>query len=274
MIVHLVNMMGLGYKVDVEVGLYSDNTPYIKSDDIFNQASKEATIYLKDNGQFHAAMMLGATLKQAGVEKVNLYMPFAIGARQDRRNIDGDILFGAKYYADIINSVGFDKVTIVDPHSNVIAGLINNRRIISAGDILAKTMTPKFGSFYDGVIAPDAGATNRAYEAANRLGIDRVYQAWKHRSTTDGSITGFGIEPIPNGSYLMVDDICDGGGTFIGLANILPKGVVCDLYVTHGLFSNGLRELKKKFHRIITTNSVPQYEWADTIIGIEDHFYV
>lgn len=267
-----------GFKIadhDIEVGLYSDNTPFAKAGDLFRadyETPAKAIIEVKNISDFHAAMMLGHTLKDLRWS-VNLYMPFAFGARQDRRNSAGDILFGAKYYADIINSVGFDNVTIVDPHSNVIAGLINNRRIISAGDVLA-CMSPTFGSYYAGIIAPDAGAAARAYDVAEKIGVSKVIQAWKHRNVSDGSITGFGIEPIESGEYLMVDDICDGGGTFNGLASILPDGVVCDLYVTHGIFSQGLRELNKNFKRIITTDSVPNYETELLIIRLKEHFNV
>lgn len=273
MIVSFTNILGIGGKVEVEVGLYSDNTPYAKLGELLNYELRSATVHVKTISEFHAAMMLGSTLKQM-CQYVNLYMPFAFGARQDRRNITGDVLFGAKYYADIINAVGFDKVTIVDPHSNVIAGLINNRRIISAGDVLVDQFGKKFGSYYAGVIAPDAGAAARAYDVAEKIGAPKVIQAWKHRDVSNGSITGFGIEPIEAGEYLMVDDICDGGGTFIGLANILPDGVVCDLYVTHGIFSQGLRELKNNFKRIITTDSVPQYNIADIVIPIERFYNV
>jgi ribose-phosphate pyrophosphokinase len=268
-----------GFKIadhNIDVGLYSDNTPFAKAGSLFEskyETPNKAIIEVSTISEFHAAMMLGHTLKDLRWS-ANLYMPFAFGARQDRRNISGDILFGAKYYADIINAVGFNEVAIVDPHSNVIAGLINNRRIISAGDVLRAGMGAKFGSYYAGVIAPDAGASARAYDVAEKIGAPKVIQAWKHRDVADGHITGFGIEPIEAGEYLIVDDICDGGGTFNGLASILPEGVVCDLYVTHGIFSQGLRELRKNFKRIITTDSLPNYETELTIIRLKEYFNV
>jgi len=275
MLVSFTNGLFMGGKAEVEVGLYSDNTPYAKLGELAEISPiTSATVHVKTISEFHAGMMLGHTLKAMRIPEVDLYMPFAFGARQDRRNLTGDVLFGAKYYADIINSVGFDQVTIVDPHSNVIAGLINNRRVISAGDVLLAQFGPKFGSYYAGVIAPDAGATARAYDVAQKIGAPEVIQAWKHRDVADGMIAGFGIEPIEAGEYLVVDDICDGGGTFNGLASILPEGVVCDLYVTHGIFSHGLRDLKKNFKRIITTDSVSHYDIPDITIPIERYFHV
>ncbi len=274
MLVSFTNAIGMGGSVNVDVGLYSDNTPYAKLGELAEFTVMSVTIHVNTISEFHAGMMFAQALRSMKVPVVNLYMPFAFGARQDRRNFTGDILFGAKYYADIINSIGFDTVTIVDPHSNVTPALINNRRIITAGDVLRAGMSPKFGSYYAGVIAPDGGATARAYDVAEKIRAPKVIQAWKHRDVSNGAITGFGIEPIEAGEYLVVDDICDGGGTFNGLASILPEGVECDLYVTHGIFSQGLRELKKNFKRIITTDSIPNYETELTIIRLKEHFNV
>jgi ribose-phosphate pyrophosphokinase len=56
---------------------------------------------------------------------------------------------------------------------------------------------------------------------------------------------------------LIVDDICDGGGTFIGLAKELKKHNAGNLYlsVSHGIFSKGLKELNQYFTNIFTTDS-------------------
>jgi len=54
-----------------------------------------------------------------------------------------------------------------------------------------------------------------------------------------------------------VDDICDGGGTFIGLAKALKQKNAGNLYlaVSHGIFSKGFNELNKHFTKIFTTDS-------------------
>jgi ribose-phosphate pyrophosphokinase len=59
--------------------------------------------------------------------------------------------------------------------------------------------------------------------------------------------------------YVIVDDICDGGRTFIELAKVIKQrrpNTEIYLIVTHGIFSAGLSELKNYFKTIYTTNSV------------------
>jgi ribose-phosphate pyrophosphokinase len=58
---------------------------------------------------------------------------------------------------------------------------------------------------------------------------------------------------------VIIDDICDGGRTFIEIAKILKeekKDIKISLIVTHGIFSAGLKELYEYFDMIVTTNSV------------------
>lgn len=258
---------------DFTHGLYSDNTPYFKSP--FTKISgSHLRVVMDSPTEFNLAMMVGDYLVNAGPNNnVHLVMPFAPGARQDRRNKTGDVLFAAKYYANIINSIGFDKVTIVDPHSEVMPALINSVQIVTAGDVILNNK--KVLRTYDGVIAPDAGAAKRAYGVAEVLGVP-VYQAWKHRNVANGALEGFGCQPLCFGTYLMVDDICDGGGTFMGLASHIQETdgrdqeIVLDLYVTHGIFQKGLRDLKTKFGQIITTDSLGQYESPDVLINLID----
>lgn len=280
----MINVMlqGDGYheQFDFETKLYSDNTPLMNTDMLYTYFPvTRIVISVFDTMEFHAAMMLAQTAKDAyscGQDPVQfvLFIPYFPGARQDRRNSGGDGLFAAKYYADIVNAIGFDAVVVADPHSDVVPALLNNCKVWTAGAVFQgyyeATARDDMINIYDGIIAPDAGASKRAYSVAQAIGVNKVYQAWKRRDAATGKLTGFGIEPIPEGRYLMVDDICDGGGTFVGLDNLLPNGVNCDLYVTHGIFSNGLRELSKHFKRIITTNSRRLYETDLEVIDIRD----
>ncbi len=83
----------------------------------------------------------------------------------------------------------------------------------------------------------------------------------KNRDKT-GKITHtdvFSPAPIEGYDCFIVDDICDGGRTFIELAKTLKeKGAEkIYLYITHGIFSNGFGDLSTYFEHIYTTNSFP-----------------
>ena len=222
---------------------------------------------------FMAAMFYVDALQERGYEIPNLIFPFALGARQDRLNMSGDFLFTAKSIAKEINMRNFPSVTVVDCHSEVMPALIDRCRNVSLATILGDLYPythPIDKTKYDGVISPDAGAEKRASAVATALGLP-LYHGWKTRDVTTGALNGFGVQELPAWSnsenrsnigrprFLVVDDICDGGGTFVGLAKHITEYVVAcdlDLLVTHGLFSQSFSELYKQFDTIYTTDSI------------------
>lgn len=210
---------------------------------------------------FTAAMFWVDALTMRGNPPIILNLPYVPGARQDRMNSEGDYLFTLKSVAKMINDRNFLEVFVLDPHSDVTCALLNNARAVSAREIIRKHLSYCHG-LWDAVVAPDAGAAKRAGDVAQLLQIP-VYQAWKTRDIKTGKITGFGMEKpkLPNdretGHLLVVDDICDGGGTFVGLGGIISTyGFTADLYVTHGIFSKGLDVVLQKYRKIYTTNSI------------------
>ena len=204
--------------------------------------------------------------------EVRLVLPFIPGARQDRLNDEGDWLFTAKSVSRMINSRYFAQVVVLDPHSDVAPALIDRCKVIKSHEIEA-VYSELESRKYAAVVSPDAGAEKRAAAFANRLHIPLIH-AWKSRNIADGKISGFGHEPLPFTSkdrlgedprrLLIVDDICDGGGTFIGLAKTFNyesalEEVVLDLFVTHGLFSKGPQIVASAFGNVFCTDSIPAF---------------
>jgi len=195
-----------------------------------------------------------------------LLMPYLPGARQDRRR-RGEAL-SCKVYADLINRCEFAKVVCVDPHSDVMPALINNCVVLEILDVLMPSVhwSEIWGTRYDGLIAPDAGAVKKIWKVAQVM-KKPLYVASKHRDQATGKLNGFSCEGLPEtGRFLIMDDICDGGGTFMGLVEAIkksteelqppPEAREFDLYVTHGVFSGDNAEnLHKHFGRIYTTDS-------------------
>lgn len=209
------------------------------------------------------------SLIEQGVHPPELICPMVFGSRQDRINPTGDTLFTIKGVAKLINSLGCPIVRVLDPHSDVTPALIDRCVAISAADILTAQLLSETSNFkmdpYDAVVAPDAGAEKRAGKVAQKLGVPLIH-GWKTRDVKDGKLTGFGIEsawdisievgPDREPHVLVVDDICDGGGTFIGLADALDaEGLTADLYVTHGLFTKGTQDLLKRYKKLYCTDS-------------------
>lgn len=186
---------------------------------------------------------------------VNLVYPYFPYARQDRV-MNEDEPFSLKIFCDLINSQRFSSVTIYDPHSDVTPALINNCEVIPQWDIARMTLPTKYRNECL-FVSPDAGA----YKKLSKLVTDdsQIAIGVKNRDSS-GNITHtdvFSPTAIEGRDCLIVDDICDGGRTFIELAKTLKakgaKSVI--LYVTHGIFSKGFGELRQHIDHIYTTNS-------------------
>lgn len=204
---------------------------------------------------------------------LNLVLPYMPYARQDRVCNKGEAL-SVKVMANLINSVGFDSIIVCDPHSEVTCALLNNVREIPVESIIPFSQT--FGEMFKEslvIAAPDAGATKKVFKVAKTLNTPFV-QCGKTRDVATGELSGFEVYgEVRNKDVLIVDDICDGGGTFIGLAAKLYEQGANNvfLYVTHGIFSKGVDVLLKNgINRIITTDSYPSGITHDRleIIGI------
>lgn len=262
------------------VELYPDGQPLVRWAPRLGGSNVKAallTVVPAIPMQFHAAMMFAQTYKEVTGCEVSLLAPNFPGARQDRRNLDGDSLFSAKYYAQIVNSIGFESVHVIDPHSDVVPALLDRCVVHNVGHVVQRAGFHGDSGFfgnYDYVVAPDAGAAKRAGVMAKQLGVP-VIQAWKTRDVTTGKLTGFGLEEVPESRVLVVDDLCDGGGTFLGLADVLDShGHVADLYVTHGLFTQGTKALRERYENIITTNSTDSEKLGCKVIDVLDwRFY-
>lgn len=232
-----------------EIKLYSDGTPMVKKN--FIRDSYDSILVRPSSlNEFVTAMFLVDAINESWGHINNLVLPYVPGARQDRFNGHGDILVTLKSVATMINQRNFQRVIILDPHSVATTALINN-----CGVYPLKFVAERLWQGYGGVIAPDAGAGNRAFEIATVMGKD-VTQASKHRDTSTGKLSDFSVNVEYGKHYLVVDDICDGGGTFLGLGEkIKEQGAFADLYVSHGIFSNGTGALRKIYKNITTTDS-------------------
>lgn len=248
------------------VGMYSDGVPMVKTDQFKEIVEKADTLVLRAESlsQFVVAMFLVDSIHVMGGRIEKLILPYLPGARQDRVNVEGDVLFTSYSVAEMINSRGFSRVLVLDPHSPMMPSLIRNVEEYPL-ERVASCYNPKN---WDAIIAPDKGAKDRAEQFAKALGLPVVY-ASKVRDVSTGRLSGFSVEVESGKKYLVVDDICDGGGTFVGLGEkIVEQGASADLYVTHGIFSKGTKELNKLYGIIYTTNSRDIHGNADKICGI------
>ncbi len=170
------------------------------------------------------------------------YFPFA---RHDRR-IDRHDGFELELALGMVEPL---EIVIADPHSDV-AGMLPH---IPQSDAVAEFRSEGLLDDDPLIVIPDAGATKKAYEWTADAD---VLQASKRRSPHTGELSGFdiGSDDLAGRTCVVVDDICDGGGTFLGLAKELRNANAgpLRLAVTHGLFTKGTAALAAQFDQILT----------------------
>lgn len=179
-------------------------------------------------------------------------IPYLPAARDDHRSSP----FTARDYAWLINESNLAQVVCLDPHSSVMPEMLNECTVLYGIPLIEQAIKDT-GTQVAGVIIPDAGAINRSSYLAERLGVP-THQALKHRDPSTGKLSGFTCDPLPDeGLMLVSDDICDGGGTFMGLAEAtgLPKERLA-LWVTHGVFSGNATQLHERYSTIMATDSL------------------
>lgn len=250
--------------VTVSLGMYPDNTPVVDLEEAWNRFAGQDTTFMISRPdslhEFVTHMFVADSFYERGGRIDSLILPRIPGARQDRVKWEGDWLFTLKSVAKMINDRHFDKVVTLDPHSLVSEALIDR---ILVPEIRLRHVMESSGVLnvkkYAGIIAPDLGAQKRAAEAAKHFELP-VFQAGKTRDPHTNKLSGFHFYDtlLPDSHYLVVDDLCDAGGTFIGLAEEAKKvyGVKLDLFVTHGLFTKGTTTLLKHYENLIATDSV------------------
>jgi ribose-phosphate pyrophosphokinase len=214
------------------------------------------------------AMITDALRRQYGASiKIELYIPYLPYARQDRVCAPGESLSLA-VIAQFINSLKFDVVRICDVHSDVALALIDRVKNVEVQDILNERLVGVSGDVV--LVAPDAGAIKKVLKVSQKTGLPMV-RADKIRDVSTGAITDTVVysDHIGNKSFLIVDDICDGGRTFIELEKKLRPltDAYVYLYVTHGIFSKGLEPLGC-FNKVFTAFPFPNVDETNPLLEI------
>ena len=240
-------------KTPIQYFNFSGGECHVNIADIIIEDTADITAYLYCSDDImRLAMVVDAIRQKYVATKIDLTIPYFPYARQDRVCNDGEA-FSVSVMAKLINALSCNNVTIYDPHSKITIDLLNNCSVITQAKILENSIIASDIKTRGLVlVSPDAGAESKTREIADQLSVDAIY-CTKTRDAKTGQITGTQIpNDIVGQTFIIVDDICDGGRTFIQLAKSLKDAGANDLYlyVTHGIFSQGLSVLKEHFEHI------------------------
>jgi ribose-phosphate pyrophosphokinase len=199
--------------------------------------------------------------------EIALYVPYFMGARSDRKFMDGGVNYLKQVICPIINSLKLDSILVLDPHSDVLEACLDNYDKVDNHTVVKYALSD-IDNKNDAqericLVSPDAGAYKKIFDVAKKFSINNVVTANKVRDLKTSKILSTEVPNLPglvgdDLQYVIIDDICDGGRTFIELAKAIKTqraDAKVYLIVTHGIFSAGFKELSQYFERIYTTNS-------------------
>ena len=240
-----------------ELITFSGGEPNIRiTEDLSNIDEVTVSQRIRSFNDLGVLLIAVNALKNMNVEKINLLLPYFPAARQDRIMTKGEAL-SVKVYAELINNLNINSVAVFDPHSDVTPALLDKCIVLDNFQFIEKVIQNLSNDTI--LISPDGGALKKIYKVASYLKDYEVVECSKVRNVITRKLSGFKVyaDDLKGRDCLIVDDICDGGGTFLGLAKELKAKNAGKLYlaVSHGIFNKGLTELSKQFEAVFTTDS-------------------
>jgi ribose-phosphate pyrophosphokinase len=204
-------------------------------------------------------MMVDA-LKRASARRITAVMPYFGYARQDRRPRSTRVPISAKVVADMLQTVGVERLLTMDLHADQIQGFfdipVDN---IYASPVLLSDLKSK--SYPDlVVVSPDVGGVVRARAMAKQLGCDLAIID-KRRANVNESEVMHVIGEIEGRHCVIMDDMIDTAGTLVGAADVLKERGARRVYAycTHPVFSGPAIERigRSQIDEVVISNTIP-----------------
>lgn len=203
-------------------------------------------------------------VKRASAKEIAVIVPYYGYARQDRKAAARQPIT-AKLVADMLMIAGIDRIVTVDLHAQQIQGFFD----IATDDL---TFIPLIAKYFENkfnkedtivVVSPDHGGTVRARRLAERLEAP-IAIIDKRRPRANVVEVSNVIGDVKDKTCIVVDDICDTGGSLVAGVNLLKEYGAKEIYtcVTHGVFSNNALDKieDSPIKEMIISNTIPLSE--------------
>lgn len=219
----------------IEIGKFPNGESMINSENLKLRSNiNEIRVIFENDEDITHLIFLKSHLDELRI-KCNLILPYMPYSRMDRT--EGVMIFTLKHLCKLINSLGFESVTIYEPHSEVAVALLDRVKMVDMSKALTEKLLKELeageGVVY--LVYPDAGAAKRY---GKQISYDKVLTAMKERDFKTGFIKSLVINgDIETKSFraIIVDDLCSRGGTFMLTASKLREMGATEIYlvVTH-----------------------------------------
>lgn len=215
----------------------------VRGDDCFIVQPTSGNSAIDVNTAMMELLLLIHTLKLSSAKRITAIVPYFAYSRQDRK-VQSRVPISASAVAQLIQSMGVDRVVTLDLHCGQIQGFFRNMPVDNL------LMFPEFCKYIQRqawfdqkntvVVSPDAGGVERANVMADRLGASHIVTILKRRKEagkvdsmqTVGNVEGF--------TCIIVDDMVDTAGTLVKACDLLKdmgavRVVAC---ASHGILTD------------------------------------
>lgn len=206
----------------------------VRGEDVF---VIQSTSHPANDNLMQLLIMMDA-LKRASARRITAVIPYFGYARQDRKT-DGRTPISAKLVANLISTAGADRVLTVDLHAGQIQGFFDiPTDNLFGSPVMIDDIKERYGKEKMIVVSPDVGGVVRARSLAKRLDADLAIVDKRRPEAGKSEVMNI-IGDVSGKRCIMLDDMCDSGGTLANAAAALKdqgaKSV--SAYVSHGVLS-------------------------------------
>ena len=227
----------------------------VRGEDVF---VIQSTSHPANDNLMQLLIMMDA-LKRASARRITAVIPYFGYARQDRKT-DGRTPISAKLVANLISTSGADRVLTVDLHAGQIQGFFDiPTDNLFGSPVMVDDIKERFGKEKLIVVSPDVGGVVRARSLAKRLDADLAIVDKRRPEAGKSEVMNI-IGDVSGKRCIMLDDMCDSGGTLANAAAALKEqgAKSVSAYVTHGVLSNNAvdRIEKSVLDELVMTDTI------------------
>jgi len=206
-------------------------------------------------------MVMADAVRRASAERIIAVIPYYGYSRQDRRPRSARVPITAKVVADMLHSVGLDRVLTVDLHADQIQGFFNIPvdNVYASPILLGDVWRQRHENLL--VVSPDVGGVVRARALAKRLGDADLAIIDKRRPKANVSQVMNIIGDVEGKNCVLVDDLVDTAGTLCKAAAALKEhgAVSVSAYCTHPVLSGSAIDniTHSELDELVVTDTIP-----------------
>ena len=249
---------------DATVGRFSDGEIQVQ----INENVRGADVFIiqstcaPTNDNLMELIVMVDALRRASAGRITAVVPYFGYARQDRRVRSARVPITAKVVADLLSTVGIDRVLTCDLHAEQIQGFfdvpVDN---VFGSPVLLDDILKKTDLVNPIVVSPDIGGVVRARAVAKLLNDTEMAIIDKRRPRANVSQVMHIIGDVADRDCILVDDMIDTGGTLCKAAEALKERGAKRVfaYATHAVFSGtAVQHLASDaIDEIVVTDTVP-----------------